>query len=132
MLLISLPGLHRVKTFAVIIFLSNRWFAQEVDPVQPNNIAINGAYITLHEYASRGPTIGRHSCWSLLQCAHLCVKSPNCSSFNYQVSAVRDALCELSNASIASNEERDKLKKMPGFVFVQIVRTDLVSLRFAL
>lgn len=47
MLSISLSGLHLVKTFAVIIFLSNRCFAQEVDPVPPNNIAINGAYISL-------------------------------------------------------------------------------------
>ena len=126
----SLSDLHLVKTFAVIIFLSNRCVAQEIDPVPPNNISINGAYITLHQYASGGPKIGRHICWSLLQCAHLCVKSPECSSFNYQVSAARNALCELSNESITSRKERDKLKKTPGFVFVQIMRNDLVSFRF--
>lgn len=132
MLPISLSGLHLVKTFAVIIFLPNRCFAQEVDPVPPNNIAINGAYITLYQYASRGLKIGRHTCPSLLQCAHLCVKSPNCYSFNYQVSAPRNALCELSNESITSSEEQETLKKMPGFVFVQIMRKDLVSFRFVL
>lgn len=132
MLPISLSGLHLVKTFAVIIFLPNRCFAQEVDPVPPNNIAINGAYITLYQYASRGLKIGRHTCPSLLQCAHLCVKSPNCFSFNYQVSAPRNALCELSNESITSSEEQETLKKMPGFVFVQIMRKDLVSFRFVL
>lgn len=131
MLPISLSGLHLGKTFAVIIFLLNRCFAQEIDAVQPNNIAINGAYITLPEYASEGPKIERRNCWSLVQCTHLCVKSPQCSSINYQVSAARNALCELSNASIASSEERNKLKKMPGFVFAQIMRIDLVSFRFA-
>lgn len=129
MLPISFSGLSLVKTFAVITFLLNRCFPQEVDPVPPNNIDIDGAYITLHEYASRGPKIGRHTCWSLLQCAHLCVKRPRCTSFNYQVSVARNALCELSEESIASNEEREKLKKMPGFVFVQIMRKDLVSFR---
>jgi len=128
---ISLSDLHFIgKTFAVIIFLSNRCFALEIDPVPPNNISINGAFITLHQYASGGPKIGRHTCWSLLQCAHFCVTSPKCSSFNYQVSAARNALCELSNESITSTKERDKLKKMPGFAFVQITRKDLVSFRF--
>lgn len=131
MLPISLSGLHLVKTFAVIIFLLNRCFAQEVDAVQPNNIVINGAYITLPEYASEGPKIERRTCLSLIQCTHLCVKSPQCSSINYRVSAARNGLCELSNASIASNEERNKLKKMPGFVFAQIMRIDLVSFQFA-
>ena len=130
---ISLSGLHLVKTFAVVIFLSDRcldfFLAQEVNSVLPNNIAINGAYITLPQYASRGPMIGRHACRSLLQCGHLCVKSPKCSSFNYQVSAKDNALCELSNESITSSEEREKLKKMPGFVFVQLMRKDLVSFR---
>ena len=132
MLPISLSGLHLLKTFAAIIFLANGCISQEVDPVPPNNIAINGAYITLHQYASRGLKIGRRTCPSLLQCAHLCVKSPKCSSFNYQVSASRNALCELSNESITSSEQREKLKKMPGFVFVQIMRKDLVSFRFVL
>lgn len=128
-------GLHLVKKIVIIIIfttvLLNRCFPEEIDPVPPNNIVINGAFITLHGYGSKGPMLGRHSCWSMLRCAHLCLKHPKCSSFNYQVLEARNGLCELSEQSLASKEERTKLNKMPGFFFVQIVRKDLVRFRFA-
>ena len=51
-----------------------------------------------------------------------------CVSYNYQLSGSRDGTCELSEEGIASKEERDeRLKQIPGFVFVQTVRKDLVS-----
>ncbi|XP_078372006.1 uncharacterized protein LOC144655593 [Oculina patagonica] len=122
---ISYSGIFFVKYIFIIISLLNRCFPEEVDPVPPNNIFINGAFIHLHGYASKGPKLGRQTCWSLLRCAHLCLKYPKCSSVNYQVSEARNGLCELSEEGIASNEERIKLNKMPGFVFVQIMRKDL-------
>lgn len=128
---ISYSGLQFVKYIVIIILLWDRCFSEEVDPVPPNNIFVNGAFIHLHGYASKGSKLRRQTCWSLLQCAHLCLKYPKCSSFNYQDSEARNGLCELSEESIASNEERTKLNRMPDFVFVQIMRKDLVRFRFS-
>ena len=86
--------------------------SQQVDPVPPNSIAINGPFITLHGYASIGPKLERHTCQSMLQCGHLCLMNPKCISFNYQVSSARNGLCELSVEGIVSNEERSKLKQI--------------------
>ena len=47
-------------------------------------------------------------------------------SFNYQVSFPRSGLCELSEEGILSKERREMLRKIPGFVFVQTERKDLV------
>ena len=99
------------------------YFSQEADPAPPNNIAINGAFITLYGYVSKGLKLERHSCRSMLQCGHLCLKNAKCVSFNYQVSSVCNGLCELSEG-IASEEERNERL---SFVFVQTIRKDMVS-----
>lgn len=134
MLPISSYGLYFVKNVAIIILLLNPipCFLQEFDPVPPNNVAVNGAFITLHKYASKGPKLERRTCSSLLNCGHFCLKHRKCYSFNYQVSVAHNGLCELSEETIISIEERNKLKKMPGFVFVQIMRTYLVRFQFIL
>lgn len=128
--LFSSPGLYFVKNLTVILFLLNRCVQQQVDPIPPNHLAVNGAFITIHEYASKGPKLERRTCRSLLQCGHLCLKNQKCASFNYQTSRVPTGLWELSEASIVSSEEHSKLNKMHGFVFVQIARRDLVRFPF--
>ena len=116
-----------IKTVVVIITsFCQSCFSKEMDPVPRNNIAVNGAFVTLYGYASKGPKIESHICRSMLNCGHLCLKNPQCLSYNYQLSTAPNGLCELSQVGIASEQEREKLKKMPGFVFVQAVRTDLV------
>lgn len=126
-----LPQSRRsVVNTAIIMSLWHQCCSQQMDPVPPNSIAINGALITVHGYAATGPKLERHTCRSMLHCGHLCLKNPKCISFNYQVSSVRNGLCELSEEGIVSSEELGKLNQMPGFVFVQTVRRDLVRLQF--
>ena len=117
---------HAVKTFAVILLLWHRGFLQNVNPVVSTNIAFNGAFITVLGYVSNGPKLERRTCQSMLHCSHLCLKRSKCVSFNYDLSKGITGLCELSERGIVSEKEREKLKKMPGFVFVQTVRQDLV------
>ena len=114
------------RTFAVILLLWHRGFLQNVNPVVATNIAFNGAFITVLGYVSNGPKLERRTCQSMLHCSHLCLKRSKCVSFNYELSKGINGLCELSERGIASEKEREKLKKMPGFVFVQTVRQDLV------
>ena len=121
----------RCRRFAVqIIFVIMLllWYRCVPQEVPPNSITINGAFITLHGYILRGAKLGRYNCRSMLQCGHLCLKNPQCFSFNYQDLITRNGLCELSEESIASKEEYEMLTKMPGFIFVQTVRKDLVRL----
>lgn len=115
------------RLLIILLLLRNPCFSKQFEPAPPNNIVVHGAVITLYGYAARGPHLGRHTCRSMLDCSHLCLKNTKCSSFNYQVSSDRSGSCELSRQGISSEEERDTLTEMPGFVFVQIVRNDLVS-----
>ena len=114
------------KHFAVIWLLYLQCFSQKEGPATINKIAVNGAFITLYGYASKGPKLERHPCRSMLDCGHLCLKNAKCFSFNYQVSTLSSGLCELSEQTITSKEESHTLEKTPGFVFVQTVRKDLV------
>ena len=119
---------YTVKSLLIIFLLCrDPCSSHKLLPAPLNNIAVNGAVITLHGYASRGPHLRRHTCRSMLDCSHFCLKNSKCSSFNYQVSSGRSGLCELSRQGISSEEERDTLTEIPGFVFVQIARNDLVS-----
>ena len=119
--------MHLLKNFAIIMFSLHRsCLPKEIDPVPPTSLSINGAYITLYGYASKGPKLDRHMSRSMLHCSHLCLKNTRCISFNYQVSFPRSGLCELSEEGILSKERREMLRKMPGFVFVQTERKDLV------
>lgn len=116
------------KVCAAFMILCHRLSFQGADPAPVNNIAVNGAFITLHGYAVKGPMLGSHICRSMLQCCHLCLKNSKCVSYNYEVSNARNGKCEISEESIQSKEERDaRLERMPGFVFVQITRKDLVN-----
>ena len=124
----SRHGHNVAKNVAILMLFWPTCFSQKAGPAPPNNIAIHGAFITLYGYVSKGPKLERHSCKSMLQCGHLCLENAKSVSFNYQVSSVRNGLCELSEEGIASEQERDKrLKAMLGFVFVQGVRKDMVS-----
>ena len=114
------------NVFVIMLLLWHRCVPQEV---LHNTITINGAFITLHGYILRGPKLERYNCRGMLQCGHLCLKNPQCFSFNYQDSIIHSGLCELSEESIASKEDHEKLTKMSaGFIFVQTVRKDLVRL----
>ena len=129
MISLSSSGIWRriSKKVTAILLLFHCCLSQEAVRVAANAISVDGAFITLPGYASKGPKLERHSCRSMLQCSHLCLKNPKCVSYNYQVSAARNSLCELSEEGIVSTEERDAhLKKTPGFVFVQTVRRDMV------
>ena len=128
----------RCKSFSakniviVQLLLLCRSLTQGIDHLS-NEVAVNGAFLTLHGYASNGPTLGRYDCRSILQCGHLCLKNFRCLSFNYQELSIRNGFCELSGVSVGSKHERDKLiRKMPGFVFVQLVGKAPVSNRFTL
>ena len=124
------PGhVRQISKKVTVIFILFRFcLSQKSDRVPANAIAVDGAFITIPGYASKGPKLERHTCRSMLQCSHLCLKNSKCASYNYQVSTARNSLCELSEDGIVSTEERDaRLKKIPGFVFVQTVRKDLVS-----
>ena len=129
MLSLSPGHIRRISKKVAVIFLLFRFcLSQKSDRVPANGIAVDGAFITLHGYASKGPKLERRTCRSMLQCSHLCLKNSKCASYNYRVSTARHSLCELSEEGIVSTEEGDaRLKKMPGFVFIQTVRKDLVS-----
>lgn len=131
--------IFRCKSFSakniviVQLLLLYRRLTQGIDHLSPNQVTVNGAFLTLHGYASNGPTLGRYDCRSILQCGHLCLKNFRCLSFNYQELSIRNGFCELSGVSVGSRQERDKLiRKMPGFVFVQLVGKAPVSNRFTL
>ena len=95
--------------------------------MSPSKIAVNGAFVTLYEYSLKGPKLERHSCRSMVDCGHLCLRKAKCFSFNFQVSTVGSGLCELSEQTISLKEESNTLMRTPGFVFVQTVTKDLVS-----
>ena len=117
----------------VQLLLLYRSLTQGIVHLSPNEVAVNGAFLTLHGYASNGPRLGRYDCRSILQCGHLCLKNFRCLSFNYQELSIRNGFCELSGVSVGSRHERDKLiRKMPGFVFVQLLGKPPVSDRFTL
>lgn len=119
--------MHLLKNFAIIMFSLHRsCLPKEINPVPPTSLSINGAYITLYGYASKGPKLNRHMSRSMLHCSHLCLKNTRCISFNYQVSFPRSGLCELSEEGILSKERCEMLRKIPGFIFVQTERKDLV------
>lgn len=119
--------MHLLKNFAIMMFSLHRsCLPKEIDPVPPTSLSINGAYITLYGYASKGPKLDRHMSRSMLHCSHLCLKNTRCISFNYQVSFPRSGLCELSEEGILSKERCEMLRKIPGFIFVQTERKDLV------
>ena len=119
--------MHLLKNFAIIMFSLHRLcLLKEIDPVPPTSLSINGAYITLYGYASKDAKLERHMSRSMLHCSHLCLKNTRCISFNYQASFPRSGLCELSEEGILSIERSEMLSKMPGFVFVQTEKKDLV------
>lgn len=114
---------ERVITLLLVL----QWcFSQETRLTTPDTIVSNGAFITLYGYSSTVPKLERHTVRSMLQCGHLCLQNYKCVSFNYQFSSLGSGLCELSEQAINSQEERETLAKMPGLVFVQIARKDLV------
>ena len=112
----------------VLMLLCDRRSMQEADPIEPDNVFVNGAFITLYGYASTGPKLERKTCRSMLQCGHFCLKNSMCVSYNYQLSGSRDG--HANSVRRASPQKRNAtkgLKQIPGFVFVQTVRKDLVS-----
>ena len=121
-------GICFVERVITLLLVLQWCFSQKVDRKTPDTIVSNGAFITLYGYASTGPKLGRHTSRSMLQCGHLCLQNYKCVSFNYHVSSLSSGLCELSEQGINSEEDRETLAKMPGFVFVQIVRKDMVRI----
>ena len=50
--------MHLLKNFAIIMFSFHRsCLPKEINPVPPTSLSINGAYITLYGYASKGPKL---------------------------------------------------------------------------
>ena len=127
MLLISSYRRSAVKYFTLGMFLWNQCCSVKEDPVPPSKIAVTGAFVTLYGYSLKGPKLERHSCRSMLDCGHLCLRKAKCFSFNFQVSTVGSGLCELSEQTISLKEESNTLMRTPDFVFVQTVTKDLVS-----
>ena len=61
----------------VLMLLCDRRSMQEADPIEPDNVFVNGAFITLYGYASTGPKLERKTCRSMLQCGHFCPEKFN-------------------------------------------------------
>ena len=118
--------MHLLKNFAIIMFSLHRsCLPKEIDPVPPTSLSINGAYITLYGYASKGPKLDRHMSRSMLHCSHLCLKNTRCISFNYQVSFPRSGLCELSEEGnviicyLASSSSSSSSSSLFDFIIVR-------------
>ena len=119
-------GICFVERVITLLLVLQWCFSKEACRTTPDTIVSNGAFITLYGYSSTGPKLERHTLRSMLQCGHLCLQNHKCVSFNYEVSSLSSGLCELSEQGLNSQEERETLARMPGFVFVQIARKDLV------
>lgn len=116
-----------MKTIVVVLFCYGHVVPQETDPVPPDNVEAIGSYIFRYGYGVMGSKLERKTSTSILHCNHFCLKNSKCVSFNYQLTGNSHGSCELSEQGVVSREESDGvLEDIPGCIFVQTVRQDLV------
>ena len=107
--------------------LFNVCLSQESEKIL-QHLSFTGAFITRLNRACKKQPLRRLSVDGLLSCGHACMKLLQCSSFNYEISALKQGLCELNEIGISTDLKEDLLEERPGFIYVQPERDVVVSI----
>ena len=79
----------------------------------------------VYDYVLLGYRIASFNTMGSFSCAHRCLAHDKCKSYNYDMSAAQQGLCELNSGT---RDESKHLEYKPGFVYVEAVLKKLVSL----